>query len=62
MTDQWERRELYDNMLNDVYGTVSICGMAYDASIALERIDPIAYTLGLTEWEDEQSVDEEFGD
>lgn len=33
----------YADMLDDVYGEIEICGYIYSASVALKRIDPIAY-------------------
>lgn len=35
--------ELTKDMLNDVYGTVKICGYDYDAGRALEEVDPVAF-------------------
>ena len=52
MTNAYDRKEAFDGHLNDVYGTVEIAGMKWDASIAFERVDPIAYALSLEDYED----------
>ena len=44
--------ELYDEMLNDCYPEVEIMGMAYDPSVALYRLDPIAYRCGFDDYKD----------
>jgi len=36
-------KEYYDDMLDEMFGTVEICGIEYSASIALYRVDEIAY-------------------
>ncbi len=47
----------YNDMLDDVYGEVSICGMTYQSSRALKELDPTAYDCGKADWED--SLDKE---
>lgn len=49
--------DYYDEMLDEVYGIINICGYDYTASYAFEQIDPIAYRCGMTDyidscWED----------
>lgn len=44
----------YDEMLNELYGPVNICGYEYDAAAAWEKIDPIAYRCGFADWQDSQ--------
>jgi len=58
MTD-YEIEESYKMMLDDVYGTVTIAGMVYDTSYALRECDPIAYRVGLSDYESELEQDEE---
>ena len=48
---QWELEQAYDKMLNDVYGTVIIAGYEYDTSQALKECDPIAYSVGMNDYE-----------
>ena len=64
----------YDDMLDDCYEDVNVCGYTYSPSVALERLDPIAYRCGLSDYhnsllsdieeveiddEDEEESDEE---
>lgn len=44
--------DMYDDMLDEVYGTVSIAGYQYSASRSLREIDPIAYRCGFNDWLD----------
>lgn len=44
--------DYYDEMLDEVYGTIDICGYEYSASYALEQIDPIAYRCGMSDYAD----------
>ncbi len=48
---QYELEEAYDEMLNDVYGTVIIAGYEYDTAQALKEVDPIAYSVGMNDYE-----------
>lgn len=41
----------YSDFLDDCYGDVTICGMTYSAGAALEAIDPIAFRVGLGDYE-----------
>lgn len=43
----------YIEMLDDVYGDVTIAGMTYSAGTALEAVDPIAFRCGLGDYESE---------
>ena len=45
-----EEIERYDQMLDDCYGDVEICGMKYSPSRALILVDPTAYRCGLGDW------------
>ena len=45
----------YDDMLDDVYGTISVCDMGYSASAVLYGVDEIAYHCGRSEWEDSET-------
>ena len=49
--NDYEIEQAYDEMLNDVYGTVMIAGYEYDTSRALKECDPIAYSVGLSDFE-----------
>jgi len=39
----------YEEMLNDAYGDVDICGYKYSAGHALKEIDPIAFNVGMSD-------------
>lgn len=46
-------KDEYMEMLDDVYGDVTICGMTYSAGTALEALDPVAFRIGLGDYESE---------
>lgn len=54
---EYELEQAFDEMLDDVYGEVQIGAYSYATSSALKNIDPIAYRIGLSEFED--SLEEE---
>ncbi len=39
----------YEEMLNESYGTVVICGMTFDQGTALKELDPIAFRCGMAD-------------
>ena len=39
----------YEEMLDDTYGTVEICGMTFNSGEALKELDPIAFDCGLSD-------------
>ena len=47
----------YDEMLNDVYGEVNICGYTYNAADALYRLDETAYRCGKNDYYDSLESD-----
>tara|TARA_R110002020_G_scaffold291323_1_gene506782 strand:+ start:338 stop:508 length:171 start_codon:yes stop_codon:yes gene_type:complete len=49
--------EEYDEILDDCYGEIEVCGLTYWASSLLKCIDPIAYRCGLSDYE--SSLEEE---
>ena len=54
----------YDEMLDEIYGDVEICGMNYSSSQALKLLDPIAYRCGKGDYESNYDLDncEEYSD
>ncbi len=48
---EYEIEESYDMMLDDAYGTVTIAGLNFDTSRALKELDPIAYRVGMSDYE-----------
>lgn len=39
----------YEEQLNEIYGTVKICGVEFDAGHAYHELDPLTFDLGLSE-------------
>jgi hypothetical protein len=54
-----DRNEAYDELLDSIYQEVDVCGYKYAPSDALFRLDPIAYRIGLLEYQDELEDDDE---
>ena len=54
----------YDEMLDDVYGDVEVCGGTYSSSQALKLLDPTAYNCGKGDYESNYDLDncEEYSD
>lgn len=50
-----DTEEQYDEMLDDVYGTVKIAGLEYETSRALKELDPIAWREGYLDYMNSQS-------
>lgn len=49
--------DAYDEMLDECYEEIEICGCSYAPSVALYRVDPTAYSCGKSDWEDSQAQD-----
>lgn len=49
--NDYELEESYKDMLNDAYGMVTIAGYEYETAYALKECDPIAYRVGLSDYE-----------
>ena len=47
----------YADMLDEVYGTVEIAGQKFCTSYALEKLDPVSYHIGLTEYVDQRQAE-----
>jgi hypothetical protein len=45
-----ELDQLYQDMLDDVYGDINICGYEYPASAVLRDVDPTAYRCGYVDY------------
>jgi hypothetical protein len=50
---EYEIELAFDEFLDEVYGEVQIGAYTYATSSALKNVDPIAYRIGLSEFEDE---------
>ena len=47
----------YEEMLDDIYGDVEVCGLTYSAGRALKACDPIAFRVGLGDFESETQAE-----
>ena len=45
---------MYDDMLDECYGTVTIAGYEYATSLALKELDPVAYRCGMADYIDSE--------
>ena len=61
MVNELLLKEMYDDMLDSCYPEVEIGGLKYVQSIALYRIDPIAYQTGMNDYESSLRSDYENG-
>jgi len=50
--------EMYNYMLDEVYGEISVGGSSMCASVNLYRADPTAYRVGFIDWVDSEGFDE----
>ena len=60
--EDYEIEEAFKEMLDDAYGIIKIGYGEYWASTVLKECDPIAYRIGLSEYEDEIREEEEEAD
>lgn len=52
-----ETVDAYNEMLDEIYGPVSLAGIEWDASTVLENMDPCAYKTGWIEYMDSAGID-----
>lgn len=57
LTDSAEGEEAYAEMLDECNEMVTIGSLTYYPSVALERIDPVAYRCGKVDWADAEYSD-----
>ena len=53
-------KEQYDEMLDEVYGEIKIGTLTFSPSRVLRELDPTAYRIGLSEYEDSLLEDEDY--
>jgi len=41
----------YEDVLNELYDPVTICGMEYEQGTALKELDPVAFRCGKSDYE-----------
>ncbi|HSV98695.1 MAG TPA: hypothetical protein VLI39_00875 [Sedimentisphaerales bacterium] len=44
-----DEEEAYEDLLNECYEQIDICGMKYDPGYALKTIDPVAFRCGVSD-------------
>jgi hypothetical protein len=49
-----ELEDIYEELLNECYEPVNICGYEYDQGHALRQLDPVAFRCGVCDYESEQ--------
>lgn len=54
---EYQLYERFDDMLNDVYGTVSIGEYEYNTAYALQKMDSVAYEEDFRNWLDNEITD-----
>ncbi len=57
-----ELEYMYEDMLDDCYDTIDICGMQYNAGRALRLIDEIAFRCGCSDWSSETFEELRYSD
>jgi len=56
---EWELTDdEYEDILNETYGTVDVCGITFDSGAILRKLDPTAFRCGMTEYEDSLEPEE----
>ncbi len=48
--DYLDAHSIYDDVLDETYGEIDICGCEYAASVALPRVDECAYNCGRNDY------------
>lgn len=53
----YQLEEMFDNMLDECFEAVNICGWKYLPSRILREVDPVAYRCNFSDWLDSQLTD-----
>ena len=56
--EQVSQSKIFDEMLDECYDMIKVCGYEYYPSHVLESTDPIAYRCGLTDYLDSLEQDD----
>ena len=48
--DDYDLHELFDSMLDELYGTVEVVGLTFDVVTVFKELDPIAYRCSYIDW------------
>ena len=57
---EYEFKERFNEMLDAVYGTISVAGLEFDASRVVEELDPIAHRTVMLDYADSLMREEEL--
>lgn len=52
----------YAELLDDIYGEVSVCGYSFSAGHALWKLDPIVFRMRMLDYQDSQERNAEGAD
>jgi rubrerythrin len=52
--DNEDHKDMYEDMLNECFGDINIAGLNYSTSLAMKKVDEIAYRTGFDDWSDGQ--------
>jgi hypothetical protein len=52
-----QAEEMYDEWLDGGWGPVEVAGMEFDPSRIIRELDPIAYSIGMREWLDNEGLE-----
>jgi len=50
--------EEFEDVLNNIYGDINICGMTFDSGYVLRELDPTAFRCGKIDYEDSLEPEE----
>jgi hypothetical protein len=53
-----QAEEMFRDMLDECYGEIEVCGIAFEPSHILEKCDPIAYRVYMSDYI--SSLEDEF--
>ena len=54
---EWQAEERYEELLDEVYGTVTIAGIEFDTGRVFKAMDPIAFRCGMLDWADAEGIE-----
>ena len=57
---EYDLEERFNEMLDEIYGTVSVAGIEFGASRVLEELDPIAHRTAMLDYADSLMREEEL--
>ena len=54
---EYDMQKQYDEMLNECYPVVDVCGDKYKPAYALKELDPTGYNVGFDDYSDEYFIE-----